>query len=101
MKVYRTTQKNVPWLNCPIQDSPVEATRKSLPRGDGSWPGYDYVYDQLQLAIASMTSGCKQHYHMSDIHVMTMAVLGCGHEETMKSQMWKLRDLGFINGDAP
>lgn len=33
-----------------MKDSPVEVLRKTLPKGDGQWAGYDYVYGKLQDA---------------------------------------------------
>jgi len=35
-------------------------------------------------------------YLLSDIHMKTMAILGCGHEETCKAHLLHLRDLGWI-----
>ena len=33
-----------------LRDSPVEARRKEMPKGDGDWPGYDGCYDRLKAA---------------------------------------------------
>ena len=80
-------------LNDAMPLSPTEQVRKNLPRGDGAWPGFDYVYGQLYAACDAMA---KSSLHLSDEHIRAMAVLGCGHEETMKAEMWRLRGRGFI-----
>lgn len=76
------------------KESPVESELKTLPRGNGDWPGFDYVYRQIANACDAM--GKIPHIALSDEHVHAMAVLGCGHEETMKAEMWRLRNRKFI-----
>jgi len=34
---------------------------------------------------------------LSDEHVRLMAIMGCGHEETMKAEMHRLIGRGYIN----
>lgn len=77
------------------QNSPVEERRQQLPQGDGKWAGYAYVYGVINIACNKMGENPKSL--RSEEHVNAMAVLGCGHEETMKAEMWKLRDLGFAS----
>ena len=36
------------------------------------------------------------HLRCSDEHVEVMAILGCGHEETMKAEMARCFSRGFI-----
>lgn len=67
------------------QDSPTEKRRKELPQGDGNWPGADVVYKRLQAAAYHLAKG--KHTYLGQDHVETMAVLGCGDEETMKHWM--------------
>jgi hypothetical protein len=76
-----------------LPDSPVEKRRKELPRGDGSWAGFGQVYTLISNACQKMAE--TKYIYLSDEHVEAMAVLGCGHEETMKAQLWHLRDRGF------
>ena len=81
----------LPW---PPQDSPVETRRKELPRGNGDWPGYSHVY-------ANIAAGCEKmartpYVYLSGEHVNAMAVLGSGHEETMKYKQMRMRQRGFI-----
>jgi hypothetical protein len=35
--------------------------------------------------------------YLSDEHVRLMAIMGCGHEETMKAEMHRLIGRGYIN----
>lgn len=91
-------RKSTPhWARSPFdipQDSPVEEARKAGPCGDGNWPGYSEVYRRIAAACDKMA--VTPYLHLSDIHVDTMADLGSGHEERMKSrQMW-LREYGYI-----
>lgn len=74
--------------------SPVEQRRKELPRGNGGWRGYSYVYGRIQAACEAM--GRTRYVALSEEHVNAMAVLGSGHEETMKYEMHRLRMRGFI-----
>jgi hypothetical protein len=78
-----------------IRDSPVEQVRKKLPRGDGQWPGYSTVYQKISAACDRM--GRMPYVCLSDEHVDAMAVLGCGHEETMKAMLHHLRYRGFVS----
>ena len=73
------------WYEMP-KDSPVVEYAKSLPRGDGKWPGYAKVYQRLSRAAVYLSQG--KYIYLSDDHVKTMAIMGCGHQETMKS--WAL-----------
>lgn len=76
------------------QDSPVEARRKELPRGKGDWPGWAHVCDNLARGCEQMAR--TEYVYLSDEHVNAMAVLGCGHEETMKYEQDRMRSRGFI-----
>lgn len=68
-----------------VKDSPVDIERKNMPRGNGDWPGYDYVYSKLQDAANHLANG---HYtNIGYDHVQIMAAMGSGHEETMKGAM--------------
>jgi hypothetical protein len=68
-----------------MQDSPVEKIRKTFPSGNLDWPGNSHVYDKLKKAADAM--GRTTSTHLSYDHLLTMAILGCGHEETMKAHM--------------
>jgi hypothetical protein len=37
-----------------------------------------------------------KYIYLSEEHVNTMAILGCGDEETMKHELLRLRDRGFV-----
>jgi hypothetical protein len=76
------------------QESPVEARRKELPRGQGDWVGFSHVYQNLSAGCNAM--GRTDYVRLSDEHVNAMAVLGCGHEETMKYEQMRMRMRGFI-----
>jgi len=65
-----------------LRDSPVEIRRKEMPRGDGSWPGFDRCYERLQSAAQYLSR--NQYTHLSQDHIDVMAAMGSGHEETMK-----------------
>ena len=82
------------YQNYKNEDSPSEQLRKELPRGAGNWPGYDIVYGNLQKGAFSLAQG--QYTYLSDLHIKTMAVLGTGHEETMKAQQMLLRAYQII-----
>jgi len=75
-------------------DSPVEERRKELPRGDANWAGFPYVYKCISMACEKMAM--NPYLHLSDEHVNAMAVLACGHEETMKYELSRLRMRGFL-----
>jgi hypothetical protein len=77
-----------------IQLSPVEQRRKELPKGDGQWPGYAHVYASISRACTKMAA--TPYIRLSDEHVNAMAVLGCGHEETMKYEQARLHMRGFL-----
>lgn len=79
---------------CPILDSPVEYVRKQLPRGDGKWAGFEAVYGRLQRAAYRMAD--EKYMRCGEEHVMLMAILGCGHEETMKAEMHRLFGRGYV-----
>lgn len=75
-----------------IQDE-VAGELRELPKGDCEWPGYSSVYNRLQ-AIAYRIATAP-HCRFSDEHIHTMAVLGCGHEETMKGWLLQMIDRGW------
>lgn len=79
----------------PVSDSPVEHVRKQLPRGDGEWPGFDVVYYRLKCAAHKIVDAPGMY--LSDEHIRLMAIMGCGHEETMKAEMHRLIGRGYIN----
>ncbi len=79
------------WQRNPIaMESPVEAIRKNLPHGNGDWVGYGYVYANIAAACERM--GANPYLRCSEEHERSMAILGCGHEETMKYEQMRLRD---------
>ena len=81
------------WEERTLADSPVEDERKTLPRGSGDWLGYEAVYRNISQACDKMAvSG----HRLTDLHVTSMAILGCGHEETMKLHQILLRTYGWI-----
>ncbi len=65
-----------------VTPSPTETRRLELPQGNADWPGYAVVYDRLQQAAYNLAS--NKSTYLSNDHIETMAVLGTGHEETMK-----------------
>ena len=83
------------WGRGPVLDSPVDHIRKQLPRGNGDWPGFDVVYYRLKCAAHKMAN--EPYMHLGDEHVRLMAIIGCGHEETMKAEMHRLMGRGYIN----
>lgn len=85
------------WGRWQVLDSPVDYIRKQLPRGDGEWPGYDVVYRRLQRAAYKMAD--EPYMRPSDEHVRLMAIMGCGHEETMKAEMHRLMGRGYIDAE--
>lgn len=76
------------------QDSPSEALRKKLPRGDGNWPGYSTVYRNIAAGCEAMAR--DKYVYLSYEHINAMAVLGSGHEETMKYEQMRMRNRGWI-----
>lgn len=81
------------WTGVP-QDSPTEARRKELPRGNGDWPGYSAVY--LNIASGCEKMARAKYVHLSYEHINAMAVLGSGDEETMKYEQMRMRMRGWI-----
>lgn len=79
----------------PVQKTRVQEQRELLPRGDGQWAGFSYVYQKINKASEKM--GASPRHHLSGDHIKTMAVLGCGHEETMKAHLLWLRDNEWID----
>ncbi len=79
---------------CTPVESPVDTVRKTLPKGDGNWPGYDVVCARLQAAAHKIAQ--ERYLYLSDEHVTLMAIMGCGHEETMKAEVHRLIGRGFI-----
>jgi len=75
------------------KDSPVDKELKEYKRGDRNWKGWESVYDRINKACHDMAINgvC-----LTDLHVEAMAALGSGHEERMKSMLWKLRLYGWI-----
>lgn len=73
-------------------ESPVETIRKELPRGKGDFPGYSRCYTIISAACQRLA---ESNLYLSDEHVRAMAILGCGHEETMKAEMMRLMHRGF------
>jgi hypothetical protein len=69
----------------------ITMIRKSLPVGNCEWPGYDSVWNRLQAIAHKMANGS----HSSDEHLHTMAVLGSGHEETMKGWLMQMTLRGW------
>lgn len=69
--------------------SPIDDEMKNLPRGAADWPGYQSVYLKLQKAAGCMRD--QKYFHLSTEHARLMAVIGCGHEETMKAELHRLR----------
>lgn len=80
------------WESNVIMDNPTEERRKELPRGKADWAGFEAVYVKLSEAAQDMSMYC----HLSDIHIETMAIMGTGHEETMKHHQFVLRSRGLI-----
>ena len=76
------------------QDSPTEEARKLLPRGNGTWPGYEHVYRNIAEACEKMAR--SRYVYLSDEHIQAMAILGCGDEETMKYEQMRCRGRGWI-----
>ena len=77
-----------------LAESPVEQRRKELLQGDCNWLGYDAVYTNLQKAAEKLSSG--KYTRLSGNHIETMAVMACGHEETMKSWQMVCRNNNWI-----
>jgi len=78
----------------PIDDDPVEKVRKELPRDDGNWPGYDYVYSKIQEGCMKMAK--TKYVYLYDDHVAAMADLGSGCEERMKWRLAWMREFGYV-----
>jgi hypothetical protein len=73
----------------PAMESPVETIRKQLPQGDATWAGFASVYKRIASACEVMAR--TKYVYLSDEHTRAMAILGCGHEETMKAELSRLR----------
>ena len=82
------------WKRGPILDSPVDHVRKTLPKGNAQWKGFDVVYTRLQNAAHKMAQ--QKYMRCSDEHVTLMAIMGSGHEETMKAEMHRMMERGYI-----
>lgn len=79
-----------------IADSLTEKRRKELPRGE--WidcRASAAVYRKLSHSATKM--GMDKYMRLSDLHVETMAVMGTGHEETMKNHLHLLRMYGWLD----
>jgi hypothetical protein len=79
------------------------AEMRALPQGDCEWPGYSIVFNRLQAIaynMAKKTPGIQNHNYLSAEHITTMAVLGCGHEETMKGWLLQMIDRGWKYDDV-
>ena len=63
-----------------LTPSPVEEVSKTLPQGNGDFPGSDVVWARLNVAAHYLALSA----YLGFDHVKTMAVMGCGHEEIMK-----------------
>ena len=66
---------------------------KTLPKGNCDWPGYDKSQKEISDECLRLAL-CKTTY-LSYHHVYLMAVLGCGHEETMKAESLKIKTENF------
>jgi hypothetical protein len=77
-----------------MPDSPVDEALRAGPRGKGDWPGFPEVYRKIAAGAEAMAR--KKYVYLSDDHVQTMADLGSGHEERMKSRLWWLREYGYL-----
>ena len=76
-----------------IKDTPVDARRRELPKGEGDFESFGKVWSNLQKACHEIVEGGGL---LSDIHVETMAIMGNGHEESMKAQQMLLRTYGYL-----
>jgi hypothetical protein len=77
-----------------LQDSPVEARRKEMPKGDGDWPGYYRCYVRLKSAAEHLSR--NQYTRLGQDHIDIMAAMSSGHEETMKYYVHKADLYGWI-----
>lgn len=80
------------------QPSPTEKILKDLPKGDCNWPGYDHVRTKLAQAceyLSHNNTGHRASTWLGGDHVRLMAVLGCGHEETMKYELARALTYGW------
>jgi len=76
----------------------VTARRKAMLQGDWDWPGAVSVSRNLQDAALKIAR--SPYGHSCDLHLQTMAVLGCGHEETCKAHQMLLQSYGYIQNLA-
>lgn len=74
--------------------SPIEEELSTLPRGNGDWDGWEYVYGKINEACKNFAKSPKTH--LCGEHIYSMAVLGCGDEEKMKGHLYRLRLLGYV-----
>ena len=72
----------------------TQACRETLPRGSGDYPGSDVVYRRLQAGAEAMAIS-KDNYGSYE-HSLTMAIMGCGDEETQKARVHWLHMSGWI-----
>ncbi len=77
----------------PMKPTPTEQRMSELPHGDGNWPGADVAWARLQRVSQHLAS--DKNTHLSDDHIHTMAVMGCGHEETTKAWVMYCIDRGW------
>jgi len=77
-----------------MKESPVTARLRELPRGNGNWRGALEVWQNLQKVAEYLAQG--KYTYLAQDHVETMAVLGCGHEETMKGWLLVCRQNGWL-----
>jgi hypothetical protein len=75
-------------------DTPVDKLLRTLPRGKADWEGWSVCYTRLQAASDRLAS--SPNTFLSDDHVEVMAVMVCGHEETMKALVLKCFDTGLL-----
>lgn len=67
---------------------------KTLPRGKSDYPGFETVRSRLQAGAEAMA--LLETYYGSEDHSRTMAIMGCGDEETQKAHVFWLRTYGWI-----
>lgn len=58
------------------QDSPTEARRKELPRGDGNWPGYSAVYRNIAAGCEKMARAKYVYLSYEHIEQLRMRMRG-------------------------
>jgi hypothetical protein len=65
---------------------------RELPQGDWSW---DTHGTSARLQKAAHKIAASPSCYLSDLHMQTMAVLGCGHEETCKAHLLLMVQYGY------